>query len=109
VRTERGKPTAHGPKPRAALSPEKKPDGMPDTFRGELSAEREADRVIINQFAPPSVLIDADLQILQFRGPTGAYLEPPTGKASFDLLKMAREGLMLPLRATINQVKKENR
>ena len=33
------------------------------------------------------------MQILQFRGPTGAYLEPPTGKASFDVLKMAREGL----------------
>jgi two-component system CheB/CheR fusion protein len=77
-------------------------------FRGELNAEREADRVTVNLFAPPSVLINADLQILQFRGPTGAYLEPPTGKASFDLLKMARDGLMLPLRAAINQARKDN-
>ena len=75
----------------------------------KLNAEREADRVTINQFAPPSVLIDAGLQILQFRGATGAYLEPPTGKASFDLLKMAREGLLLPLRATINRARKENK
>ncbi len=67
-----------------------------DNYRGELSAEREADRVTVNQFAPPAVLINADLQILQFRGPTGPFLEPPTGKATFDLLKMAREGLMLP-------------
>ena len=52
------------------------------------------------------MLINAELQILQFRGPTGAYLEPPTGKASFDVLKMAREGLMLPLRAAINKAKK---
>jgi two-component system, chemotaxis family, CheB/CheR fusion protein len=64
--------------------------------------------VTVNQFAPPGVLIDGDLQILQFRGPTGAYLEPPTGKASFDLLKMAREGLMLPLRATIQRAKRDN-
>ena len=77
-------------------------------FRGELSAEREADRVSVNQFAPPAVLINADLQILQFRGPTAAYLEPPTGKASFDLLKMARTGLMMPLRAAVNKAKKEN-
>ncbi len=55
------------------------------------------------------MLINADLQILQFRGPTGAYLEPPTGKASFDLLKMARNGLMLPLRSAINAAKKNNK
>ena len=80
-----------------------------ESFRGELNAQREADRITVNQFAPPGVLVSADLQILQFRGPTGAYLEPPTGKASFDVLKMAREGLMLPLRAAINEAKKGNR
>ena len=84
------------------------PGGATETYRGELSAEREADRVTVNQFAPPSVLISDDLQILQFRGPTGRYLEPPTGKARFDLLKMAREGLMLPLRAVINRAKKDH-
>ena len=73
---------------------------------GELNAQREADRVSVNQFAPPGVLVSAALQVLQFRGPTGAWLEPPSGKASFDVLKMAREGLMLPLRAAINEAKK---
>ena len=81
----------------------------PEEFRTELSSQREADRVTVNQFAPPGVLINADLQVLQFRGPTSAYLQPPsTGKASFDILKMAREGLLLPLRAAINQAKREN-
>ena len=82
------------------------PRAQADEAHPELVAQREADRVTVNQFAPPAVLINGDLEILQFRGATGAYLEPPTGKASFDLLKMAREGLMLPLRATINQAKK---
>ncbi len=94
-----------GPKPRAVPAAGGR-GGAPAAFLGELNAEREADRVTLNQFAPPSVLIDADLRILQFRGPTGTYLEPPTGKASFDLLKMAREGLMLPLRTAINHAKK---
>ena len=98
-----------GKAPRAASLPERKPGGPAPAFRSELNAEREADRVTLNQFAPPAVLINADLQILQFRGATGAYLEPPTGKASFDLLKMARDGLMLSLRATINQAKHENK
>ena len=81
----------------------------PEDFRGELNARREADRITVHQFAPPGVLVNADLQVLQFRGLTGAYLEAPTGKPSLDVLKMAREGLMLPLRSAINQAKKENK
>ncbi|MFM9966378.1 MAG: chemotaxis protein CheB [Planctomycetaceae bacterium] len=74
-----------------------------------MTAEREADRITVNQFAPPGVLVNADMQVLQFRGSTGAFLEPPMGKASFNLLKMAREGLMLPLRAAIEEAKKETK
>ena len=75
----------------------------------ELSAVREADRLTVNQFAPPAVLINANLQVLQFRGSTGAYLEPPKGKASFDVLKMARSGLTLPLRAAIHKAKRDRK
>lgn len=75
----------------------------------ELNAEREADRITVNEFAPPGVLVDANFQVLQFRGRTGAYLEAPAGKATFDLLRMAREGLMLPLRAAINASKEHQR
>ncbi|MES1166822.1 MAG: protein-glutamate O-methyltransferase CheR, partial [Pseudomonadota bacterium] len=106
-----GERSSH-PLPNPALRTPPKPGGsrgqVPDAFLVGLNAEREADRVTLNQFAPPSVLIDADLRILQFRGPTGDYLEPPTGKASFDLLKMARDGLMLPLRTVISRAKKED-
>jgi two-component system CheB/CheR fusion protein len=76
---------------------------------GERSPEREADRVAVNQFAPPSVLINAESQVLQFRGTTSAYLEPPTGKASFHILKMARDGLTVPLRSAIAEATKENK
>ncbi|MEO7358704.1 MAG: PAS domain-containing protein, partial [Gemmatimonadaceae bacterium] len=66
-------------------------------------------RISVSQFAPPGVLIDAAGHVLQFRGATGAYLEPPSGKASFELLKMAREGLMLPLRAALAKAKREKK
>ncbi len=78
-----------------------------NTQRGEFNAQREADRVSVSRFAPPGVLINAEGQVLQFRGSTGAYLEPPMGNASFDVLKMARDGLMMPLRAAINKAKRE--
>ncbi len=106
VKAERGERSAAGARGSApAMTAPEAPPGL----GGELSAQREADRIAINQFAPPSVLVNAELQVVQFRGPTGAYLEPPAGKASFDVLKMAREGLMLPLRAAINQARKENK
>ena len=108
VRNERkGRPARSSPRPIAQLASPRSPGGS-DPLRGGLNAEREADRVTVNQFAPPGVLINAGLQILQFRGATGAYLEPPTGKATFDLLKMAREGLLLPLRATIERARRDN-
>ena len=104
---KRGDEPAPGQRPLAPLP--MGPGEAPVGLRAELNAQREADRITVNRFAPPGVLIDAELQIVQFRGPTGAYLEPPAGKASFDVLKMARQGLMLPLRAAINQAKKENK
>jgi two-component system, chemotaxis family, CheB/CheR fusion protein len=75
----------------------------------ELNAQREADRVTLNRYAPPSVLIDAELQILQFRGDTSAYLKPPVGAAILNIVKMARDELIQPLRAAINQAKKKNK
>jgi len=86
--------------------------GPPNTTDGigfELSAQREADRILIYQFSPPGVLVNGDLQVIQFRGSTSEYLELPAGKASFNLLKMAKEGLMLPLRAAMEESKKENK
>jgi two-component system CheB/CheR fusion protein len=79
-----------------------------DGFRAEANAQREADRIMVNQFAPPGVLVNDEAQILQFRGSTGTYLEAPAGKASFDVLKMARPGLLLPLRAALDEARKGN-
>jgi len=107
ARKEAGPLRSPGTTPR--LSPAAgNPPVVPAAFPVELSAEREADRLVVNRFAPPGVLISADLQVLQFRGATGAFLELAPGKPSFDLLKMARPGLMLPLRSAINRAKQEN-
>ena len=75
----------------------------------ETSAQREADRVAFNRFVPASVLVNSEFHVLQFRGDTGPFLKPPTGRASFNLLKMAREGLLLPLRAALNKARNENK
>ncbi len=68
---------------------------------------READRVLSAKFAPPGVLVSADLDILQYRGDTGPYLAPSPGKASLSLLKMLREGLLVAVRAAVLRAGKE--
>jgi two-component system CheB/CheR fusion protein len=48
------------------------------------------------------------MEVLQFRGRTSRYLEPPSGTASFNLLKMAREGLLSDLRTAFRDARKSN-
>jgi len=68
------------------------PPTLPAALPIEVSAQREADRVSLARYGPPGVVINSALEILQFRGDTHHYLAPPQGRASFNLLKMAREG-----------------
>ncbi len=74
----------------------------------DLNLHKEADRIILNRYAPVGVIINDEMEVLQFRGQTGLYLEPASGRASFNLLKMAREGLMLELRNAIYEAKKNS-
>src|SRR6266404_3785820 len=74
----------------------------------ETDALGEADRIIMSRFAPASVLINDAFEILQFRGRTAAYLEPPPGKATLNVLKMASEGLLVALRAALVKARKNN-
>jgi two-component system, chemotaxis family, CheB/CheR fusion protein len=67
---------------------------------------READRLLLTRYAPPGVLVNTEYEILQFRGDTGRYLSPAPGKASLNLLKMLREGLMMEVRAGLQEAKR---
>ncbi len=68
--------------------------------------QREADRVILSQYGPPGVIVNDDFEVVQFRGRTSRYLEPSPGKASLNLLKMVRDGLLLEVRNAIQKVKR---
>ncbi len=70
--------------------------------------QKEADRILLARYVPPSVLVNADLEILQFRGDTGPYLAPAPGKASLNLLRMVRPALEAGLRAAILRARKTN-
>jgi len=84
----------------------------PHTAKEELPAktpadvQREADRLLLTRYVPSAVVVNDDLEILQSRGRTNRYLELPTGRASLNLLKMARPGLLYELRSLIESSRK---
>ncbi|MGH9328183.1 MAG: chemotaxis protein CheB [Terriglobia bacterium] len=75
---------------------------------GSFDVQKEADRILLSRFAPAGVLINSDQMILQFRGRTGAYLEPTPGEASLSLPKMVREGLLVDLRGAFQKAKRDD-
>ncbi|HEY9739026.1 MAG TPA: chemotaxis protein CheB [Coleofasciculaceae cyanobacterium] len=73
----------------------------------DLELQREADRIVLNQYAPAGVVVDLNLEILQFRGQTSPYLEPTPGRASLNLLRMAKEELRRELQTGIYQARQQ--
>lgn len=71
--------------------------------------QKQADAILLSHYTPASVVINNDLEIIQFRGSTGMFLEPSQGKPSFNLIKMAREGLGFELRSAISKVRKNGK
>lgn len=87
--------------------------GRPKLEKNELpkpgkaaNLEKTVDNILLERYIPPCVVVNHDLDILQFRGSTGLFLEPSPGKASLNLLKMARTGLGFELRNAIHKVAK---
>jgi two-component system, chemotaxis family, CheB/CheR fusion protein len=75
----------------------------PATEPQPFDSQREADRVIATAYAPASIVIRRDYQILHFRGETDGYLSHPTGIASVNALQIVREGLGIPLRGAVEK------
>jgi two-component system CheB/CheR fusion protein len=56
-----------------------------------------ADKLLLDNFSPPAVLVNDKGDILYINGRTGKYLEPAAGKANWSIFSMAREGLRFEL------------
>jgi len=68
---------------------------------GGTDIQKEADSIILNRYSPAGLVINEDMDILQFRGNISPYLKPQPGKASLNLMKMAGENLAMELRILI--------
>ncbi len=79
-----------------------KAEGKPDDF------QKNADDILLSQYTPVGVVVNDQYDIVQFRGLTGEYLEPSPGKASLNVLKMAKAGLAFEIRNALHKAKKES-
>ncbi len=70
--------------------------------------QKQADRIVLTSYSLPGVVINSNLEVLQFRGRTGMFLEHAHGEATLNLFKMAREGLMPELRTVVARTIKQN-
>ena len=75
---------------------------------GRDDFQRSADEVILAKFSPSGVVVNEEMDIVQFRGGAGAWLEPSPGKASLNVLKMVKPGLAFELRNALHKAKIDN-
>jgi two-component system CheB/CheR fusion protein len=78
--------------------------------QAEKQTNADPDKVVaklmLSRFVYPSVVVNKNFMITQFFGVTSQYLEPVTGKASFNILKMIREDLVIDLGNLLQQARK---
>jgi two-component system CheB/CheR fusion protein len=87
--------------------------GPPATSAEEDAAQRtglekEADRLTLLRYAPPSVLVNDNLDIIHFRGQTGPYLQHEVGKPSLNLMKMLPKESLRPVREALKEARAQN-
>jgi len=82
----------------------KRPDGP-----SPWDVQTDANRFLLDRYAPPAVIVDEDLRIVRSRGGTSPFLELPSGEVTVDILKMVRPELGYSLRAALREARARGR
>lgn len=85
-------------------APEETKGGEPWNSGSEL--EKRVDQLILARHSPPGVVVDEEMQVLQFRGHTAPFLEHTAGQPSLNLVNMTSGTVGMELRKLIQKVRK---
>lgn len=66
-------------------------------------------KALASHYAPASVLIDRNYQVLHFHGLTEEFLAQPAGSPTMDLLALARHGLQMTIRTAVQKATSEDK
>jgi two-component system CheB/CheR fusion protein len=72
----------------------------------DVDVDSDIGKLILSRYVPPCVLVNKNLTIIHFFGIISPYLQPATGKASLNVLKIIREDLVIYLGNLLQQARK---
>ena len=85
---------------------QRKPVGHPQEAPREYDPRKEAERIVLERYAPAGVVLNEGLEVLNFQGDIGPYMRPSSGPPSFDLMKLLPTELVIEIRKLVSEVKK---
>ena len=75
-------------------------------YAGLLSSmHREVDRIVESSYSPAGVVVNEEMEVIEFRGNTDDYLGHSSGAANLNLIKMAKGSLSFELRLAVDKAK----
>jgi two-component system, chemotaxis family, CheB/CheR fusion protein len=74
-----------------------------------VDLQREANRIVLQQYSPPGMVVTGDLDVVYFFGQGHQFFEPAEGKASLNLQKILKEGLTVHVRVAISAARRNSR
>ena len=75
-------------------------------FPEHVDLQKVGEQMLLYRYSPASVIVNDHLEIVQFIGQTGPFLDPLPGDASLNLLRMVKTGLHLELRVAFQKAKR---
>ena len=94
-----------GGKEQKILQPEKTLAETAAPLQNPGLVQRQADNILLARYAPAGVLVDDDLNVLQFRGHTGLFLEHQQGSASLNLKSLTQTYLFIELSDALEETR----
>jgi two-component system, chemotaxis family, CheB/CheR fusion protein len=74
---------------------------------GKISLRETTEQILLERYAPVSVLVNERGEMLYIHGNTGRYLQMASGEPNMNILKMARDGLKRDLTIALHSVVKD--
>jgi two-component system CheB/CheR fusion protein len=73
----------------------------------QVELEKAAERLVLSEYGPAWVIVNDSFEILHLQGDTSPFLQLAPGRATYALLKMARESIRGELRKLLIKAKSE--
>ena len=68
-----------------------------------------AQRIVLDNYAPPSVLVNERYEILHYQGQTEKYLQMPVGEPSHNIMKLVRRDFQSKLSMTLGNAQRQKK